>query len=86
MDNLIPDIDTDIERAVTQLLMDCAELTALEALLSRFNIFRVLRAAKHEIRHSNMLAWGPNSRVVLCEISFWTKNAELQITVGDAKQ
>ena len=37
--------------------MNCPELTELEALLSRFNIFRVLRAAHHEIRHSNMLAW-----------------------------
>jgi Trp operon repressor len=37
--------------------MDCPELSALEALLSRFNIFRILRAARHEIRHSNMLAW-----------------------------
>ena len=38
-------------------MSDCPELTSLEALLSRFNIFRVLRAARHEIRHSNMLAW-----------------------------
>ena len=29
-------------------------------------------------------AWGPNSRIVLCEINFWTKNAELHITVGRA--
>ena len=41
----------------TRLVMDCPELTILEALLSRFNIFQVLRAAHHEIRHSNMLAW-----------------------------
>ena len=29
-------------------------------------------------------AWGPNSRIVVCEITFWTKNVELQITVGEA--
>ena len=52
-----PDIDVETERALTQLVMNCPELTELEALLSRFNIFRVLRAAHHEIRHSNMLAW-----------------------------
>ena len=57
MDTSISKIDTETERALTQFVMDCTDLTALEALLSRFNIFRVLRAAKHEIRHSNMLAW-----------------------------
>jgi hypothetical protein len=35
-------------------------------------------------QNSGGTAWGPNSRIVLCEISFWTKNAELQVTVGDA--
>ena len=35
-------------------------------------------------QNSGGTAWGPNSRVVLCEISFWTKNVELQITVGRA--
>ena len=57
MDAQTSKIDIETERALTRLIMDCPELTALEALLSRFNIFRVLRAAKHEIRHSNMLAW-----------------------------
>jgi Trp operon repressor len=56
-DTTVSDIDIETERALTRLVMDCPELTALEALLSRFNIFRVLRAARHEIRHSNMLAW-----------------------------
>jgi hypothetical protein len=51
------DVDVETERALTRLVIDCPELTALEALLSRFNIFRVLRAAHHEIRHSNMLSW-----------------------------
>jgi hypothetical protein len=53
----IPDIDAETERALTRFVMNCPELSALEALLSRFNIFRILRAAHHEIRHSNMLAW-----------------------------
>lgn len=57
MDTSISDIDSETERALTRLVVECTELTDLEALLSRFNIFRVLRAAKHEIRHSNMLAW-----------------------------
>jgi hypothetical protein len=51
------EIDVETERALTRFVMDCRELTILEALLSRFNIFRVLRAAHNEIRHSNMLAW-----------------------------
>lgn len=54
---IISEIDTETEQALTRLVMDCPELTSLEALLSRFNIFRVLRAAQYEIRHSNMLAW-----------------------------
>lgn len=52
--NVPPD---DEERALTDLVMNSKELIALEARLSRFNVFRVLRAAQHEIRHSNMLAW-----------------------------
>lgn len=47
----------DEERALTDLVMNSPELIKLEARLSRFNVFRVLRAAQHEIRHSNMLAW-----------------------------
>ena len=57
MSNNTADVDVETERALTRLVMECPELTTLEALLSRFNIFRVLRAAHHEIRHSNMLAW-----------------------------
>jgi hypothetical protein len=57
MDIVNSGIDTETERELTRFVMDCSDLTALEAVLSRFNIFRVLRAAKHEIRHSNMLAW-----------------------------
>lgn len=50
-------IDVETEIALTELVMNCPELGELEALLSRFNIFHVLKAARHEIRHSNMLAW-----------------------------
>jgi PD-(D/E)XK nuclease superfamily len=57
MDTVNSGIDTETERVLTRFVMECSELRELEALLSRFNIFRVLRAAKHEIRHSNMLAW-----------------------------
>lgn len=49
--------EVQVEQLLTDLVMNCPELTELEAALSRFNIFRVLRADKHEIRHSNMLAW-----------------------------
>ncbi len=49
--------DEAIEQALTDLVMACPELVELEGRLSRFNVFRVLRASKHEIRHSNMLAW-----------------------------
>jgi hypothetical protein len=47
----------DIEKDLTDLVMNCRELTELESKLSQFNIFRVLRASHNEIRHSNMLAW-----------------------------
>ncbi|MBN8197818.1 MULTISPECIES: PDDEXK-like family protein [Thalassospira] len=53
----ICEIDAETEDALTKLIMDCPELSELEAILSRFNIFHVLKAARHEIRHSNMLAW-----------------------------
>ena len=43
--------------ALTALVMNDGELAELEARLSRFNLFRVLRADTHELRHSNMLAW-----------------------------
>jgi hypothetical protein len=49
--------EADNKKALTAFVMDNDELIQLEGLLGRFNIFRVLRAAHHEIRHSNMLAW-----------------------------
>lgn len=49
--------DNSMETALTELVMDCPELSQLEALLSQFNIFRVLRADRDEVRHSNLLAW-----------------------------
>ena len=47
----------DVESELERLVMDCPELAGLESNLSQFNIFRVLRAGRHELRHSNMLAW-----------------------------
>ena len=38
-------------------LVDNPELEELNARLGTFNIFRVLRIARAEIRHSNVLAW-----------------------------
>ena len=49
--------DVPIETDLTKLIMNCPELPQLEAQLSQFNIFRVLRADRNELRHSNMLAW-----------------------------
>lgn len=31
-------------------------------------------------------AWGENSRYLLCEVGFWTKNAELHVTIGRAPE
>ena len=45
---------------------------------------RFLPTAWNVPQNSGGTAWGTNSRIVLCEISFWTKNAELHITVGRA--
>lgn len=49
--------DAEAKEALTNFVMDCDDLVELERRLSRFNIFRVLRAARNEIRHSNMLGW-----------------------------
>ena len=46
-----------IETDLTELIVNCSELPQLEALLAQFNIFKVLRADRNELRHSNMLAW-----------------------------
>jgi hypothetical protein len=48
-----PSIDEDL----VQLVLNCPELRELEIKLSRFNIFKALRADQNELRHSNMLAW-----------------------------
>ena len=52
-----PNGTVSIEADLTDLIMNCPELSRLEAQLSQFNIFRVLRADRNELRHSNMLAW-----------------------------
>lgn len=42
---------------LSSLVMNDGELSALEARLKKFNLFRTLRADKNELRHSNVLAW-----------------------------
>lgn len=45
------------QRQLDAFLVDNRELEALNARLANFNLFRVLRIEKAEIRHSNVLAW-----------------------------
>lgn len=45
------------EKDLHALLVECPELRELERHLSGFNLFRVLRFAAGELRHSNVLAW-----------------------------
>lgn len=52
-----PSPQPSIESALTDLVVNCPELTQLETRLARFNLFRVLKADRHELRHSNLLAW-----------------------------
>ncbi len=44
-------------RALDDFLVDNPELEKLDARLSTFNIFNVLRISRAEIRHSNILGW-----------------------------
>src|SRR5438046_130958 len=44
-------------RQLTNLVVRCPELRELEKSLGKFNLFRVLRFERGEIRHSNVLAW-----------------------------
>jgi len=44
-------------KRLDEFLVDNQELEALTARLETFNLFRVLRIEKAEIRHSNVLAW-----------------------------
>lgn len=48
---------TDKMHQLDAFLVDNRELEALNARLGSFNIFRVLRVERTEIRHSNVLAW-----------------------------
>src|SRR5581483_2232565 len=43
--------------ALEALVVDNPDLERLEALLSQFNIFEALRAVRHELRHSDVLAY-----------------------------
>jgi hypothetical protein len=53
----IGDTKVPIDQLLTELVMNCPEMAQLEARLVEFNIFRILRADRAELRHSNMLAW-----------------------------
>jgi len=53
----IANMEVDVEKSLTDMVMACPELLELESRISRLNIFRILKAEKNEIRHSNMLAW-----------------------------
>ena len=44
-------------RALDAFLVDNPELEELDARLSTFNLFNILRVEKAEIRHSNVLGW-----------------------------
>jgi len=44
-------------RKLDAFLVDNQELEAINARLAQFNLFRVLRIERAEIRHSNLLAW-----------------------------
>ena len=48
---------TEKQRKLDAFLVDNPELEALNARLAAFNMFRVLRVERTEIRHSNVLAW-----------------------------
>jgi len=43
--------------ALERFVLDAEDLTALESLVGRFNVFHALGVARAEIRHSNALAW-----------------------------
>lgn len=47
----------DIEEAIRQLVINIHLLDKVRAQTEKFNIFRILKADRYEIRHSNMLAW-----------------------------
>jgi len=47
----------DLYRILDKFLVDNNELEELSAILSIFNIFKVLRIEEAEIRHSNVMAW-----------------------------
>jgi len=47
----------DRQRLLDAFLVDNRELETLNARLAAFNLFRVLRIERAEIRHSNVLAW-----------------------------
>ena len=50
-------VDKEIEKSLTDFLLDIDCLQELSKWSDKFNIFDVLKASRNEIRHSNMLAW-----------------------------
>jgi hypothetical protein len=54
-----PQISTDAGdlKALAALVVDNEDLETLEGLLAQFNIFEALRAVRHELRHSDVLAF-----------------------------
>ena len=49
--------DQETLDALSNLVVNCPELTEVERLMGKFNLFRVLQFEEGEIRHSNVLAW-----------------------------
>ena len=45
------------QQVLNKFLVDNTELEKLTSILSRFNVFNVLKIEEAEIRHSNVLAW-----------------------------
>jgi hypothetical protein len=56
----MPSSSSDVQSAVAaleQFVVENDDLAELETQIGKFNIFDALRIARHEIRHSNFLAW-----------------------------
>ena len=53
----VPNVTGRTKKAIDAFLVDNIEFESLAAKLSQFNLFRVLKAERVEIRHSNMLGW-----------------------------
>jgi len=80
-------------KLLDEFLVDNTELESLTARLSEFNLFRVLKIDKAEIRHSNVLAWLLTQvrpwigRYLCTKVSFSFADGEhtLQVSLTPAK-